>query len=210
MSLKGTIRDSWNVWRRKVDIALGGSVEDIKASEVTYDGTTSELEASNVQGAIDETASSIGEINTTLENVNGYLVAKNTIDHVEVVGDGVKTVAEILNELFSSFLTMLDNLEDDEYCTAVGISMPGLGVTEPHSERSYYSKSNKPALIQLNFPQGNNSGGVSVNTVLFRASNSILTLSSTTNGTSTYIDYSSRPYDLGKVGKFHYQLYKAI
>lgn len=64
MSLKGTIRDSWDVWRDKVNKALGGSVEDIKASEVTYDGTTSGLSASSVQGAIDEVLGKIPEVPT--------------------------------------------------------------------------------------------------------------------------------------------------
>lgn len=65
MSLRDAFRDSWEVWRRKVDTALGGSVEDIKASEVTFDGTTSSLSATNVQSAIDEVAGNIPEIPTS-------------------------------------------------------------------------------------------------------------------------------------------------
>ena len=54
------------------------------AADVTYDNTTSGLSATNVQAAIDELAQSspVGE-------------------YVEVVADGVKTYAQLFNELFA-------------------------------------------------------------------------------------------------------------
>jgi hypothetical protein len=51
-----SMRDSWNVWRRKVNEALGGSVEPIPSEDVVYDNTDSGLAATNVQSAIDEVA----------------------------------------------------------------------------------------------------------------------------------------------------------
>lgn len=50
-----SFRDSWNVWRRKVDEALG-TVEPIPAGNITYNNSVSGLEATNVQSAIDEVA----------------------------------------------------------------------------------------------------------------------------------------------------------
>lgn len=49
-------RDSWEVWRRKVDAALGGAIESVNASDVSYNGTSAGLVANNVQTAIDEVA----------------------------------------------------------------------------------------------------------------------------------------------------------
>lgn len=54
-----SMRDSWNVWRRKVDEALGGSVEPIESEDVVYDNTDSGLTATNVQSAIDEIDSAV-------------------------------------------------------------------------------------------------------------------------------------------------------
>lgn len=50
-----SMRDSWNVWRRKVNEALG-TVEPVEGTNVTYDNTNSGLSATNVQSAIDEVA----------------------------------------------------------------------------------------------------------------------------------------------------------
>lgn len=50
-----SFRDSWNVWRRKVDEALG-TVEPIPASNINYNNSTSGIEATNVQSAIDKVA----------------------------------------------------------------------------------------------------------------------------------------------------------
>lgn len=65
------MRDSWNVWRRKVDAALGGMVEPVKSVDVTYDNTNSGLTATNVQSAIDEVAAkecTLTSYSTTIEN----------------------------------------------------------------------------------------------------------------------------------------------
>ena len=48
-----SFRDSWNVWRRKVNEALGSS-DPIPASNISYNNTSSGLSATNVQGAIDK------------------------------------------------------------------------------------------------------------------------------------------------------------
>lgn len=52
-------RDSWEVWRRKVNEALGGLVDPVKAEDVTYDNTDSGLTATDVQSAIDEVESRV-------------------------------------------------------------------------------------------------------------------------------------------------------
>ena len=56
-----SFRDSWDVWRKKVNAALG-NVEEIDADEVVYSNTTSGLTATNVQSAIDEVVSGVGSL----------------------------------------------------------------------------------------------------------------------------------------------------
>lgn len=60
-------RDSWEVWRRKVDAALGGAIESVNASDVSYNGTSAGLVANNVQTAIDEVA---GVVDTKLQYIS--------------------------------------------------------------------------------------------------------------------------------------------
>ena len=113
MSLKGTIRDSWDVWRRKVDTALGGSVEDIKASEVTFDGTTSSLSATNAQSAIDEVAGNIPEIPTsyeasaiTYDNTTSGLVATDVQSTIDEVSAGLSDVESVTEKVHGGYVFM--------------------------------------------------------------------------------------------------------
>ena len=108
------MRDSWNVWRRKVDEALGGSVEPVKSEDVTYDNTDSGLTATNVQSAIDEVAKGIGDIDSAL---SGKTVITEPIATIEVTGDGTKTVLTLMDELATALKAKLASLEDNELLT---------------------------------------------------------------------------------------------
>ena len=70
-------RDSWEVWRHKVDKALG-TVEEIDADEIVYDNTSSHLTATNAQSAIDELNSNIGGIGERLTTAEGKIETLET------------------------------------------------------------------------------------------------------------------------------------
>lgn len=155
MSLKIPFRDSWEVWRNKVNAALGGSVEDIKASEVLFDKTTSGMTATNVQSAIDElygklddldadevgydntsseleatnVQSAIDEVNAGLSSVEGVkdsYVYKTLGANISLTGDGVKKVTEMLDDLAEAVITTLGELEDDEYLEPTTLYIGGV------------------------------------------------------------------------------------
>ena len=78
------MRDSWNVWRRKVNEALGGIDDPIKSEDVTYNNADSGLTATNVQSAIDEVDSAVDSLTTTVGDATAGLVKdvtdiKNTL-----------------------------------------------------------------------------------------------------------------------------------
>ena len=66
-------RDSWEVWRGKVNQAIG-NVEEIDADEIVYDNTTSGLTATNVQSAIDEVAGDVDTLTTTVGDASSGIV----------------------------------------------------------------------------------------------------------------------------------------
>lgn len=70
-------RDSWEVWRRKVNEALGGLVEPVKAEDVTYDNTDSGLTATDVQSAIDEVANKEPELNYYVGSISSAVTLQN-------------------------------------------------------------------------------------------------------------------------------------
>ena len=69
-------RDSWELWRRKVNEALGGLVEPVKSEDVTYDNTDSGLTATDVQSAIDEVVGDISDVEAkiTVKSFSGTTV----------------------------------------------------------------------------------------------------------------------------------------
>lgn len=125
MSLKGTIRDSWDVWRRKVNEALG-TVERLDADEVHYDKTTSGMTATNVQSAIDELDAGLDDAVLSLESVKDTYVYKTLGANISLTGDGVKKVTEMLDDLADAVVATLGELEDDEYLEPTTLYIGGV------------------------------------------------------------------------------------
>lgn len=73
-----TMRDSWNVWRRKVNEAINAG-KSIDSKNVVYDGTSSGVSATNVQGAIDEVAGSVENAQSAISEIASS-VEDNTTD----------------------------------------------------------------------------------------------------------------------------------
>lgn len=118
---------------KKVLKELGaGSGGASSASDVSYDGTTSGLSATNVQSAIDEVVSDIPTVPETYQasaitydNTSSGLTAddvQDAIDElksdipttnrlVEVVADGVKTYSELLNALYAEVWANREHIE---------------------------------------------------------------------------------------------------
>ena len=111
--MKKYFRDSWNVWREKVNAALG-TVEQIDADEVLFDNDDTDLTADDVQEAIEEvntkantialdisqlSASHIGfaagETGMTAENVQEAIEELNGVTSAVHGNYVVSTIAEV-------------------------------------------------------------------------------------------------------------------
>ena len=66
-------RDSWEVWRQKVNEALG-SIEPIPASNITFDNSGTEVTATTAQGAIAEVAGDVASVAGVVGDENSGLV----------------------------------------------------------------------------------------------------------------------------------------
>ena len=124
-----SMRDSWNVWRRKVNEALGGLVEPVKAEDVTYDNTDSGLSATDIQSAVDEVASEVSGLdgadvaynNTSsglsATNVQGAIdetlgVAKDKLNFIEPPSDtNIFTILDAPSDksIYMCYLGRLNN-----------------------------------------------------------------------------------------------------
>lgn len=76
-------RDSWEVWRQKVNEAIG-STEPIPASNITFDNSGTEVTATNVQGAVAEVAGDVASVAGVVGDDTDGLV-KDVIDLQEDV-----------------------------------------------------------------------------------------------------------------------------
>lgn len=98
------VRDSWNVWREKVNRAIG-NVEEIDADEVVYDNTTSGLTATDVQAAIDEVVGDIPVVPTT------YAASDVTYDNT-TSGLAATTAQAAIDELSIGGYQLIEQLEE--------------------------------------------------------------------------------------------------
>lgn len=123
-----TMRDSWNVWRRKVNEALGGMVEPVKSEDVTYDGTTSGLSATNVQSAIDEVAGDIGDLDGSdiaYDNTASGLTADDVQEAIDEVAGDVTTIATAITG--SYVLDSIGTIEHEPATETYGAAMKDIG-----------------------------------------------------------------------------------
>ena len=111
------MRDSWNVWRRKVDAALGGTIEPVKSEDVVYDNTESGLTATNVQGAIDEVA----------KEIDGCIVIK-TKGQITVTADGVMNYKDIFTNIRTQIDAILNTLANNETFIGKALDIPAFSL----------------------------------------------------------------------------------
>ena len=87
--MKKHFRDSWNVWREKVNAALG-TVEQIDASEVLFDNDDTDLTADDVQEAIEEV--------NTKANTIALDISQLTASHIGFVAGETGMTADDVQE----------------------------------------------------------------------------------------------------------------
>ena len=106
--MKGTIRDSWNVWRRKVDEALGGDLH-IDADDVIFDNTGTGITATDVEGAIKEVAETVG---TQGEAISGLTETVGTQgEAITGLGGDIEALEQALdNEVATRAILGVHNL----------------------------------------------------------------------------------------------------
>lgn len=104
----------------------GGEGEPIPATKISYDGTGTSIEATNVQNAITEVDT---DLQSTKEDVtdikevlrNGYILVE-TNKRISVTADGVKTLGTLMTELGAACLTAIQALTDKEMLAPVNFS----------------------------------------------------------------------------------------
>lgn len=184
-----SMRDSWNVWRRKVNAALGGLAEPVKAKDVTYDNTDSGLTATNVQSAIDEVNGDLGTLGTTVSGigdittaVHGNYISKGTID-VRVDKEGTDTWGALLDKLAVKALTQIQRLASDERVQILGITGTiNLVVAYPSS----FLSNSLSALSTFFIGSGIVTNGHTLTTATLTSSGSKLVTSTIQSNTQTF------------------------
>lgn len=201
-------RDSWEVWRRKVNEALGGLVEPVKSEDVTYDNTDSGLTATNVQSAIDEVASSVDTVGDKLSALNGYMLPYSEIEAISFQADGVKTIGTYTNEMFAKLLEVVANLADDEYLLINKFGFSGYATLDTSVPSRYITKATPPTAAY--FLAYGGSSTITVYTCSMNANASTFTRTTQNNATTTLTDFATVVPSSGTNVTLYYQKYKKI
>lgn len=105
--MKRFFRDSWNVWREKVNAALG-TVEQIDASEVLFDNDDTGLTADDVQEAIEEVNEKANTIALDISQLSAShigFVAGETGMTAENVQDAIEELNGVTSAVHGNYVT---------------------------------------------------------------------------------------------------------
>ena len=202
-----SMRDSWNVWRRKVNEALG-TVEPVEGTNVTYDNTSSGLTATNVQSAIDEVSASVDLVEGKLSALDGYMVPYSYVSSISFQADGVKNIGTFTNEMFPKLLEVISNLADDECIKVNKYGVSGYATLEVSPPTSYYTKVAPPNALYFQAY----GGGSTISIYICRMNDSTSTFTRTTQSgaTTTATDIAAMVPANGTNISLYYQKYKKI
>lgn len=197
-------RDSWEVWRRKVDEALSGLIGPIKSKDVTYSNTDSGLTSTNVQGAIDEVVGAIDSVEA--KTSNSKIVSFN--NSASATGDGTKTNGALLSEIATSLAGVINGLSDNQYILVNRLTISGVAtlILKPF----YYNDAN-----QLSTLAGLTVGVTASTFTLWCYVNSATILlnkvdTNTSTGVSTVTDIASQVCPDGREIAITYDVYERI
>lgn len=155
------MRDSWNVWREKVNRAIG-NVEEIDADEIVYDNTDSGLTATNAQSAIDEVAGDIGTVGGNLTTLSTAISGSYVLDSIGVIehDPATETYGEVMKDIGNKFKTLVEADTDDSIYIPFRMFLPGLATVfvalrpstkNDVSDQYYISGGNGSATLQTIF-----------------------------------------------------------
>ena len=121
----------------------GGEGEPIPATKISFDGTGTTIEATNVQGAIAEvetdlqsTKDDVSDLKTALQQ--NYVLADNDVT-IEVTADGTKSYSDLLDDLNTAFLAYLAAMDDDELLFLTRMQVTNVATLSPLGKVSGYN-----------------------------------------------------------------------
>ena len=127
--MKKHFRDSWDVWREKVNAALG-TVEQIDASEVLFDNDDTDLTANDVQDAIEEVNTKANTIALDISQLSashiGFvagetgMTAENVQDAIEELNGELNNIKAVSAATSTLNVTTIDTVEGDYAFTGSG------------------------------------------------------------------------------------------
>ena len=101
----------------------GGSGSPIPAEKISYDNTESGLQATKVQGAIDELAGSVDVLESDVNNLEHVQLISANVYNVTIPANTV--LSDAITLLYDNFLNnIIANLSDDEAVIPRNMSIP--------------------------------------------------------------------------------------
>ena len=128
-----------------------GTPNPIPATRISFDGTGTSIEATTVQAAIAELDTDLQSTKDDVDTLKTELRDKYLFTSrgtVSAIGDGTKTIGDMLSELATKFAQLLTTLADDEYIRVESLAGNYAGVSMyPHA--MFNKDSTSPEFIFL-------------------------------------------------------------
>lgn len=187
-----------------------GEAQPIPASRISYDGTGTSIEATNVQAAITEADTDLQSAKNDISDIKDAIRNKWVVkewNYEEVAGDGTKTYKEILNEIATNMNAKLAALADDEKLVSLALTFGGT-YTLPIPQSAIFTNADTFAL-QCGATVARSSSVISYYSYI-AATDSVFRNANTTSSSTTFTDQSNTALDNTHVIRYEYIIYKQV
>lgn len=188
-----------------------GTGSPIPASRISFDGTGTSIEATDVQAAITEldtdlqsTKDDVSDIETELRNC--YIISDLGSD-ITINGDGVKTLATLMGEMVTAIEALKETLADGERIMGKYFSVSGIGRFIPQYNTGVRKTSAGWSYYWINAQIGT---GVTIYNAQLANNSVSINHAGITSGSVTVTDDSTKVLTASESVVFRYEIYKQV
>ncbi len=189
-----------------------GEAQPIPASRISYDGTGTSIEATNVQAAITEVDTDLqstkDDVDTLKTELTSAWVISDLGSDITIKGDGTKTLATLMGEMATAIEALKESLADDERIMGKYFSISGIGRFIPQYNTGIRKASTGWSYYWVNVQNGT----TSVTTYNAQLANNSVSANhaSITGDGVTITDDSTRVLSATDEVVFRYEIYKQV
>lgn len=172
-------------------------------------GSSGNGDIGDLENRVSTLETKVGDIEDTLTDVDGFMMPYSSVEYIQISADGVKTIAQLMEEMYPLVSAMVAALDDADAILPLKFGVSGTGTLDTTVQLTYITKDSGLSPLYFN---AYNAGPTYMQMyyALLTDSSPYFKMTRQAADTTSVQDYSSQvPADGTKV-TFFYQRYRKI